>query len=128
MDVEAQSAPYIQYAHARASGIIDAAAAAAVEPMVDESVLERPVEAAMVRTIARYPRVIEEAAIELAPHTVATYVRECAEQFNQFYREARIIGADDSTLAETRLAIVIGAQSTLASGLALLGIDAPEVM
>jgi arginyl-tRNA synthetase len=128
LDVEAQSAPYIQYAHARASGIIDAAAAAAVEPMVDESVLERPVEAAMVRTIARYPRVIEEAAIELAPHTVATYVRECAEQFNQFYREARIIGADDSTLAETRLAIVIGAQSTLASGLALLGIDAPEVM
>ena len=128
LDVEAQSAPYIQYAHARASGIIDAATAESIEPAVHRSVLERPVEATMVRTIARYPWVIEEAATELAPHTVATYVRECAEEFNQFYREARIIGADDSALAETRLAIVIGAQATLANGLALLGIDAPEVM
>ena len=128
LDVDAQSAPYIQYAHARASGIIDAAIAAEIDPVVDEAVVTQPAEMAMVETIARFPMVIEEAAAELAPHTVATYIRECAEVFNQFYREARIIGAEDPAAAGTRLAIVYGAQSTLASGLGLLGIDAPEVM
>ena len=128
LDVDAQSAPYIQYAHARASGIIDAAAAASIEPVVDATVLSQPVETAMVETLARFPMVIEEAAAELAPHTIATYVRECAEEFNQFYREARIIGAEDPVTGATRLAIVHGAQATLAAGLGLLGVEAPEVM
>jgi arginyl-tRNA synthetase len=128
LDVEAQSAPYVQYAHARASGIVDAASDAGIEPRVETAVITRPVERTMVQTIARYPMVIEEAAAELAPHTIATYVRECAEEFNQFYRKARIIGADDPEVAGARLAIVHGAQATLASGLGLLGVEAPEVM
>ena len=128
LDVEAQSAPYIQYAHARASGIIDTAADAGIQPAVEPSVITRPVESRLVETIARYPMVIEEAAAELTPHTVATYVRECAEEFNQFYREARIVGAEEPDVAGTRLAIVQGAQATLASGLELLGVEAPEVM
>jgi arginyl-tRNA synthetase len=125
LDFEAQSAPYVQYVHARTCGILDEADDISVE--IDASSLSTPEERALLRAIARFPAVVERAADELAPHVVATYTREFAETFNAFYRECPVLSADGE-VHEARLALVAASQTTVANALSLLGVAAPESM
>jgi len=130
LDFEAQSAPYVQYVHARACGILDEAASAGLEPAesVDAADLAEPEARDLLRTIARFPAVVEEAADELEPHRVATYAREFAEDFNAFYRECQVLGADEEDVARARLALVAASRETVGNALELLGVAAPESM
>jgi len=129
LDFEAQSAPYVQYAHARACGILAEARAAGHEipTDVDPAALEAPEARDLIRTVATFPAAIEEAADELRPHVVATYTRQFAEAFNAFYRECRVLDAPAETRA-SRLAVVVAARNTVANALDALGIEAPESM
>jgi arginyl-tRNA synthetase len=129
LDFEAQSAPYVQYVHARACGVVDEAASAGVDPAgtVDPTLLDTPEERDLLGAIARFPAVVEEAAEELRPHVVATYTREFAEQFNAFYRECPVLDADAET-RRARLALVGAARHTIGNALGLLGVAAPESM
>ncbi|MFB6218724.1 MAG: arginine--tRNA ligase [Halobacteriaceae archaeon] len=124
LDFEGQSAPYVQYAHARACGILEGGDPPA-EP--DAALLGDPAEHALLRKTARFPAVIEGAAADLAPHRVATYAREYADAFNRFYRECPVLDADPERRA-ARLALVGAARHTLANALDALGIRAPESM
>ena len=129
LDFEAQSAPYVQYVHARCCGILDEAAAAGVEPTdVDPAVLSTEAEEGLLRTIARFPAVVEQAAEDLEPHTVATYTREFAEAFNTFYRECSVLNADDEETQRARLALVDASRHTIANALGVLGVEAPNSM
>ncbi len=83
LDFEKQGAPFIQYSHARACSILEKAPAPA---QADFSLLKEKEEAALVKKMAMLPYVVRNAATELKPHYVATYARELAESFNQFYR------------------------------------------
>ena len=129
LDFEAQSAPYVQYVHARASGIIAEADTEAAFEESDDLLasLTTPAERDLLREIARFPAVIEEAADDLQPHVVATYTRDIAEAFNTFYRECPVLAADEET-RRARLALVVAAQTTVANALDALGIAAPESM
>jgi arginyl-tRNA synthetase len=129
LDFEAQSAPYVQYVHARAAGIL-AESDVAVDRLqaVDASLLDDPAERTLLREIARFPAVIEEAAAELEPHTVATYTRDFAEAFNAFYRECRVVDAATEDQRIARLALVVAAKTTVANALDVLGVAAPESM
>jgi arginyl-tRNA synthetase len=132
LDFEAQSAPYVQYVHARASGIIAEAGDGTVDPdavgtAVDVDALDTPEERELLREIARFTAVIEEAADDLKPHLVATYTREFAEAFNAFYRECPVLGADAET-REARLALVVAARTTVGNALDILGVEAPDSM
>ena len=131
LDFEAQSAPYVQYVHARACGIVGEARAAGhavPDPGdVDVDALETPAARGLLRTVARFPAVVESAASDLHPHVVATYTREFAEAFNAFYRECPVLDADGET-RRARLALVAGARTTVANALGLLGVAAPESM
>ena len=130
LDFEAQSAPYVQYVHARACGILDEAASAGLEPAesVDAADLAEPEARDLLRTIARFPAVVEEAAEELEPHRVATYTRTFAERFNAFYRECPVLTADDAETRRARLALVAAARETIGNALGLLGVAAPDSM
>ena len=128
LDFEAQSAPYVQYVHARCCGIEGEAAAAGIEPSTDVSVLDTDAERALIAEIARFPAVIEAAAEDLEPHVVATFVRSFAERFNTFYRECSVLGADDDAVAAARLGLVEASRHTVANALDALGIEAPESM
>ena len=130
LDFEAQSAPYVQYVHARCCGILDEAAAQGSTPAddVDAATLSTPEERALLATIARLPAVVEEAATDLEPHRVATYTREFAETFNAFYRECPVLTAEDEATREARLALVAAARTTVANALDVLGVAAPESM
>ena len=127
LDFEGQSAPFVQYAHARACGIRDGADD--VEPELDADVLEADAERALLASIARFPVVVEAAAEDLEPHQIATYAREFADDFNAFYRECPVLADDvDADVQAARLALVDAARQTLANALDVLGIDAPESM
>ncbi|WP_411965212.1 arginine--tRNA ligase [Haloferax sp. YSMS24] len=128
LNFEAQSAPYIQYVHARCCGIVDEAANAGLDATeVDPSVLTTDAERDLIRTIARFPAVVEEAADDLEPHAVATYARELAEVFNTFYRECPVLDADEDVGA-ARLALVKAARNAVANALAIVGVEAPQSM
>ncbi|WP_436925597.1 arginine--tRNA ligase [Halosimplex amylolyticum] len=130
LDFEAQSAPYVQYVHARACGILDEAAGEGLEAAdsIDPALLDTDAERDLLRTIARFPAVVEEAAEELEPHRVATYTRTFAEQFNAFYRECPVLSADDEATRRARLALVAAARETVGNALGLLGVAAPDSM
>jgi arginyl-tRNA synthetase len=131
LDFEAQSAPYVQYVHARACGILAEARAADhdLPPAEDLAAadLEAPESRDLLRIVARFPAVIEEAADELKPHLVATYTREFAERFNAFYRECRVLEASAET-RQARLALVVAARNTVGNALDALGVAAPDSM
>jgi arginyl-tRNA synthetase len=125
LDFEAQSAPYVQYAHARACGILDSVDDV---PAFDASALEHEAARDLVRTIARFPAVIEAAADALEPHVVATYTREFADAFNAFYRECPVLSEDDPETRAARIALVAAARHTVANALDALGVAAPDSM
>jgi arginyl-tRNA synthetase len=133
LDFEAQSAPYVQYVHARCCGILAEAAAAGHEPpetVAPETVaagLETAAARDLVETVARFQAVIDDAAADRAPHRVATYVRGLAESFNRFYRSCPVLDASGPTRA-ARLACVAATRHTVANALDVLGIDALESM
>jgi len=112
------SGPYLQYAHARACSIREKTSQHAKQP---ESLDEN--ERALVRRLSEYAEVVEEATKQLMPHLICTYLYELAQEFNRFYEKSRIVG--DEREAE-RLYLVERYITTLAGGLGLLGISAPE--
>ena len=126
LDFEAQSAPYVQYVHARCCGILDDAGEVPTD--VDSSLLDTPEERDLLRVIARFPGVVERAAAELEPHRVATFTREFAETFNAFYRECPVLSADDLEVRDARVALVAEARHTIANALEMLGVEAPHSM
>ena len=135
LDFEAQSAPFVQYVHARCCGILAEAAAAGVDVPdpgdsidVDAATLERDEARALLREIARFPAVIEEAADDLEPHTVATFTREFADAYNAFYRECPVVTAADPEVQAARVALVAAAKHTMANALDVVGVEAPASM
>jgi arginyl-tRNA synthetase len=84
-------------------------------------------ERSLVRALARYPEVLLAAADQRAPHRVPTYLGELAAEFHGFYRHCRVLSDHPDTTA-FRAALCEATRDTLASGLALLGVSAPDAM
>lgn len=123
LSLEGNSGPYLQYAHARACSIKSKSDLAAEE--LDDSVVFDPVERALAVKLSEYHEVRDVAIRELMPHHVCTYLYELAQEFNRFYERSRII---DDPREGLRLALLERYIATLASGLSLLGIPAPQKM
>ncbi len=132
LDFEAQSAPYVQYVHARCCGILEESGVGVdgdVDGDVDASLLETPAERELLETIARFPAVVAEAADDLEPHRVATYTREFADRFNTFYRECPVLADDvEPGVRAARLALVAASRHTVANALSILGVAPPRSM
>ncbi|MGB3944629.1 MAG: arginine--tRNA ligase [Methanothrix sp.] len=124
LDFEKLSAPFIQYSHARATSILDKAGAFGD---FDPSLLTSPEEVDLIRKISQFDLAIQVAARELKPHLLATYARELAEAFNQFYRSSPVLEADPG-IKEARLALVKAARNCIRATLETLGIPALESM
>ena len=121
---------YLQYAHARICSIYDKAAEVGLDDTaeVDLTLLTHDDEAALIKELLRFPEVIDRAAAQRAPHHVATYLREVAAAFSQFYNSCHIVGAESEALGAARLQLAHATRTVLANGLAVLGISAPETL
>ncbi|HNU84699.1 MAG: arginine--tRNA ligase [Pseudomonadota bacterium] len=122
---------YVQYAHARISSIIRMAADRGVDVPAGESaalhLLKLPEEIQLIKSITRYPEVIEGAAKALEPHRVTFFLNELAGIFHSYYNKNRVI-TDDEALSRARLFLVHSIGQVLRNALGVLGVSAPEKM
>jgi arginyl-tRNA synthetase len=137
---------YVQYGHARGHSIFRNARevvpdlpeeAGARAAYLGDAAVERltdPSEIDLLRRLAAYPRMIEAAAAAHEPHRVAFYLYDLASEFHAAWTRGRdlpylrFIINNDAEITKARLALVQGVVSVLASGLAVLGVDAPAEM
>jgi len=127
LNFDGQHAPYVQYVGARASGILEKSDAEPAESADAVEALGAPEEMALARKVAELSAVVDGAADELAPHRLATYSRELAERFNEFYRECPVLDADEET-ERARLALVAASRVAIERSLGLIGVETPEAM
>ncbi|HRN19536.1 MAG TPA: DALR anticodon-binding domain-containing protein, partial [Trueperaceae bacterium] len=89
LSLQGDSAPYVQYAHARACSILRAAAAAVLDAAAARAGADfgqlGPLEVRLARVLRRYADVVEAAAVALAPHSVAQYALDVATAWNSYY-------------------------------------------
>jgi arginyl-tRNA synthetase len=134
---------YVQYGHARGQSVFRNAREAFPDlpadltNLVEMAALDRlsdPAELALMRQIALFPRVVEGAAATHEPHRIAFYLFDLASEFHAFYTlgnsspHLRFIIHNDRQMTLARLVLVQGVVAVLASGLALLGVGAPNEM
>lgn len=109
---------YLQYAHARARGILARSATDFVRPTE-----VKPEDRALVRKLGEYHEVVARAAALLEPHLICNYLFELAQEFNRYYEKNQVVGSDHE---QHRAGLVALYADTLQAGLAILGIHAPE--
>jgi arginyl-tRNA synthetase len=123
---------YLQYAHARICSVLRQAKergyrtdCAAEE--LDVTQLHEPQEQSLMRTLWRFPDIVDAAANAREPHQVAFYLREVANEFHAYYNAHQFLVAEEA-VRDARLALIRATRQVLANGLALLGVSAPEAM
>jgi arginyl-tRNA synthetase len=132
INLHGDSGPYIQYSHARCASIARNAPPGD-DGAIDTSLLRHDAEWAVARKLVDFPDTVVRASIACEPHVVCHYLLDLAGEFSRWYtqgngdRTLRVL-VDDAPLRRARLALVGAVQTTLASGLAMLGIGAPPQM
>jgi arginyl-tRNA synthetase len=123
---------YVQYAHARVCSVLR---------QLDEKGWERNLllgmeslaklteehEIALLGTLARYPEVLERAALQYEPHQLVHYLRDLAHEFHTYYNAHQFL-VDDASIRDARLNLVCAVKQVLSNGLGLLNINTPESM
>jgi len=127
LSLEGDTAPYIQYAYARASRILEKSG---IKPNIDVdfSLLQEKSELDLVKTIGLFNLQVRDAANNFAPKVVARYCHDLAVSFNSFYEHVKVLDSDNDALKSARICLVNSFNLTLEKALDLLGISAPNKM
>ena len=127
LSLEGDTAPYIQYAYARASRILEKSGITPA-PDVDFSLLREKSELDLVKTIGLFNLQVRDAANNFAPKVIARYCHDLAVSFNSFYEHVKVLDSDNDALKSSRICLVHSFNLTLERALDLLGISAPHKM
>lgn len=122
---------YVQYAHARNAGILHLARTRNIDWSAgDVALLTHSSELSLLRTMIRFPELVEHMARTLEPHQLPHYTMELATAFHWFYENCRVISAreEDNDLTLARLKLVESAQIVFRRALEMMGMNAPERM
>lgn len=121
---------YLQYAHARIHSIlrkVDQEYGFDVEDQPKLELLTHEAETALIKSLLRFPEMIQSAAESREPHRLINYLEDLASNFTSFYHDCRILGEEEE-LVQARSALAKATAQVLANGLGILGISAPEQM
>jgi len=124
LDFERQGGPFLQYAHARASNIL---IKTTFDYQYEPELLTDEYEIKLIKLCAQFPSVIEDVSANLSVSVLASYARELAESFNQFYRFMPVLSAEPE-MRRARLALVTCARIVLRNVLNCLGIEPVDSM
>ncbi|HTA20819.1 MAG TPA: arginine--tRNA ligase, partial [Polyangia bacterium] len=125
LSFEGNTAPYLMYAHARIRSILRKAAEVGAAP--GAIAIEAPQERALALALVQLDGVLERAAETAQPHRLCAFLYDVASAFTSFYESCPVLKSDGATRA-SRLALCEVSARTLALGLDLLGISAPDQM
>ena len=127
LSFEGETAPYLQYAHARCASILAKSKSDYLSGEKDYSVLTNDESTDVITLLNRYDEIVGEAAEKYEPCIIARYLLDLAQAFNRFYINNRVI-CDDEKASNARLTLTACVKSTLKNGLRLLLVNAPEQM
>ncbi|MDY6761769.1 MAG: DALR anticodon-binding domain-containing protein, partial [Candidatus Nanohaloarchaea archaeon] len=123
LSFEGDSGPYLQYANTRAKSILeDAEQERTITGEVEDA------EHRLVKQLAAFPELVEQAARQREPAKLANYLSRLSETFNAFYHSKRVLDAETDTAVQRRLELVELFRDVTDQGLNLLGIDPLEEM
>ena len=125
IEMQGNTAPFIQYAHARICSILRKYGEQHVDTTgvaLDASAKE------IIKKLYEFPFLIQQAANEYSPALVANYTYELVKEFNQFYLESPILNIEDEKLKQFRIDVCNKVGKTIKLGMSLLGITVPERM
>ena len=119
---------YIQYAHARIAGVLKQWGGDINQlSKVNIDQLKSSQELILIKRLSEFPEMVIHAGVELAPHTIANYLKDCAADLHSYYNDTKfLVENEDEKLA--RLSLIRATQMVLKNGLNLLGVNAPEKM
>jgi len=126
LNFETNSAPYVQYTHARACSILRKAEH---NPgYLNLGLLTERLELELILALAEFPDIFVEATEYLKPNIIADYINTLADKFNTFYNAYPVIKAKTPELSDARIALTKAIQIVLKNALTLIGVFAPEKM
>ena len=126
LNFETNSAPYVQYTHARACSILRKAARKTEH--ADFALLKEKLEHELVLFLAGFPDAFIEAAEYLKPNIISGFTNAIADRFNTFYNALPVIKAESRELSEARIALTDAIRIVLRNALTLIGVVAPKRM
>ena len=117
---------YAQYAHARLCSILEQGKDIPLDVKAEK--LEKPSEMSLLKHLANFPNVVNDAAKERAPYKITNYIHDLAGLIHEFYTECRVINRDDIAVSSSRLALCQASRQVMKNALSLIGVSAPEHM
>lgn len=123
LSFEGSTGPYAQYTYARTCSILEKAAGIDYE---DRGILTHDSEAALIKTLSRFPEIVQNALDQYEPSVVTRYIIDICTAFNRFYRDCPIITADNAESRAFRLRLTAAAKLVLGTALHLICLKTPE--
>ena len=130
IDFNGNTGPFIQYTYARIRSILRKAEAEGIA-LPDALTADMPLcdkEQELIQKISEFGAAVEQAGKDYSPSGIANYCYELTKEFNQFYHDYSILGADTQEEKTVRLVLARNVGKTIKNGMALLGIEVPERM
>jgi arginyl-tRNA synthetase len=128
LSFEGNTAPYLQYAHARICSIFRKISIQREDFANNKISITNDNESSLSRTLIGFSVAIDESINNYAPHRLAVYLHKLAQEFASFYENCPVLVIDDKSTMNSRLALCSLTARTLSTGLNLLGIASPEKM
>lgn len=125
LSFEGNTGPYLQYAHTRCQGILKKVSKWKPNFKIEKLTEE---EKQLIKTLARFTEVVEQAAKDLRPHYICNYAYDLATVFDRFYEFCPVLKAENEKLKNFRLTLVEATKNILENSLNLIGIETPEKM